>query len=236
MYKIIINVLLRDCADSLDRIYIYIYNSYMAEYLACVPPIEKFRSKYFSDYLPQTDSQKFALDKVSDFCFLIINNKDMLLKDKVFKNAMWLSLSGLPGVGKTHLLNSMKNCLIDNGLDKLLYKTSKVTWSADALSWGKPIIFVDDWFADLHMVSQFNDNCIRQIYETLMHIELEKKVLVSTSNFQFFANRELFTRIATFDGTGRLASRLQVFRAGIIDIQGPDYRSIIAETGTFNLF
>lgn len=133
---------------------------------------------------------------------------------------------GKSGVGKSHLIESLQNALSAEGFvsRRHFIKFSNNAWIID--SHEVPIVLVDDWFSELSGSDRsFGDEQTRQIAKVLQYVYEHKVLLITGSNFDIMGDPNLAKRIAAFDTTGRLRSRMEEFANGQIEMIVPDYRT-----------
>lgn len=194
----------------------------------------------FSNFSPQTPEQEEALRTFRNMADTIVSNEASFghSGSPFTDGSLWV-VSGKPGTGKTHLLEALINevvsrapslrsqmYLLRDSLTRHGVGTGIHDYSVDS----KPIIFIDDAFADHHSVETLHVRTDLQILMSLITYVYESRSLcLVTTNFPFLNG--ILPRIKEADPVGRIYSRCQeilVARAGEMEIKGPDYREIIA--------
>lgn len=164
----------------------------------------------FETYKPQTPEQQFALDGINNLSQELINNRERIAnEDYPFDYAMWVMLWGKPGTGKTHLLEAFANKLkldAPEVAEKVFFSRSKFAHDNGSFAASydeKPIVIIDDMFADTDAVENLNSHTDIQAIANFVRATYERRRLVlSSCNFPF--QGRLLDKIRAVDQTGRL--------------------------------
>lgn len=182
-------------------------------------------SRYsFESYVPETESQTSALAvarKVLDIARTDISQPLMVV------------FSGGPGVGKTHLIEAIRDGLSEDGIDHD-YFSGRVP--ANKLK-GNKVVIGDDAFSTVDKISGYmgspswpelhalNDRVLDDWYP-------DASLVVFSSNFPLGAIREA---LGKYDKIGRASSRLSEMSSRGVDvpITGADHRQSQAVLSLF---
>ena len=194
----------------------------------------------FESYKIHTPSQKNALDNVKEMAADILSFADQFAPNtSPFSDGyMWI-LSRGPGVGKTHLTEAFINFLKENNpalvdyiylLRRDLPTHSLLGKFQDHSFEKKPIIIIDDAFANCGSLNDLIDRDIRAFMGLVTYIYEKRALCLMTTNFHFISG--ILPLIKPYDPVGRIYSRCNELikaRAGELAIDGPDYRVILAQ-------
>lgn len=99
-----------------------------------------------------------------------------------------------------------------------------------------PIIVFDDVYCDRNAIAEIDNFDIKSFMELTMLAYERRALVIMSSNFPLKA--ALMDRVARVDKLGRVVSRLKEMMSlsGELVIDGPDYREIIAASGTHDVF
>ncbi|QQG36231.1 MAG: hypothetical protein HYS17_00105 [Micavibrio aeruginosavorus] len=208
----------------------------------------------FSNYAPQNENQKTAASNLRALAQSFVDNKALfaggaaalspsfghVAKPSPFPDGMIIFLHGTSGTGKSHLIEAVINQLKDDApeiLPSIYFYRGKLHYpvldGSDNMHLDyerKPIIVVDDLFADKQSLQQADSSDYKTL-STFLTMVYEKKCLaVMSSNFSLAD--ELLPFLQRHDRIGRITSRVQELVGGrgfSVDTSGPDYRVKLAE-------
>lgn len=184
----------------------------------------------FEDYKPATESQERALD--------VAKNVVRLASNPTIAGPALVVFSGKPGVGKTHLLKSIKSGL---GNRRVSYEESRGGKLFLGMANQNPnarVFLGDDIFSRYDRLSGKLTSTSWGEISTLNDLVLNdwypnNKLIVLTSNFPLEA---IVSAMKEFDNMGRTSSRLKEMaqRGADVPIEGDDYRSSSNVESLFN--
>lgn len=189
----------------------------------------------FNSYKINNESQENAVKKLKKVCEYIKETK------ADFKQARAMFIHGGPGLGKTHLLNSIVNeC--QEFKDNICFLRSNIDSTFGMIYDGmipehKTILMLDDMFSEYHSIDQLHPATdIRSLINLIYMAYENKKLLIMNSNFNLVDN--IIPMIERVDKQGRITSRLKEMMAlsGSIEIIGQDYREILSTQKEHNIF
>jgi DNA replication protein DnaC len=186
--------------------------------------------KTFSNYKPQTESQKLATEKIGAYCNAITHR--IQTNQPISENSRLFILHGDSGTGKSHLLEAVHNeiekesrttgipnpiCFVEKRFEVQMSIADMVCFQ------NKPIIIFDDLFQNYNC-GKLPEFIIKDFVAFLL-MAYQKKVLVFCAT-----NHEpvrLFQSLIDYENHNRVESRIcEMTRNGqnIIHIEGPDAR------------
>ena len=199
--------------------------------------IDQVRStSTFESFEPQNEVQEKAKQIMQDLVSKILTKVESASGKLNFDHARLISISGKPGLGKTHLLEAFINEFRNNDIDpeNLIYLSrgnfTGQNFMGDFAFDGKPIIVIDDLFSEHQSVDSFSSIIdIDTISKFLSFAYEDRRLIITSSNL---ASEEIFNKVKEVDEVGRVTSRVNEMMAGLpeIKVEGKDYRTIIAET------
>jgi len=179
----------------------------------------------FETYRAVTESQQQALDLCRAFAEEVAGAD---ARERMpFPSASLLSITGPPGVGKSHLLEAIVAHVaeVNPGMAGriLLHRRQPGGSTIPGSSYGFPVVLIDDAFSSLDDAGMIvygldGEDLIRQLLDAY-----DKRVwVVINSNFSFVEH--LPRLLAAKDKQGRAASRIKEIGGGVIHVAGPDAR------------
>jgi len=195
----------------------------------------------FAKYVPKTEAQTQALELAKSIAGALVDGEGKITitgndyrTHSPFDNSILYVLSGKPGVGKTHLIESILNDLKARApslYDISCLRRGPLPFVASGSAHdgdfdGKPLIFLDDVWADKSSVKDLNNDNIRSLMGVITWAYERRAMIVMTTNFPFVS--EILPVIKQHDPVGRVVSRTQEMldqRACEINIEGPDHRA-----------
>lgn len=196
----------------------------------------------FANYEPQTQEQAEGLALAQAIAKGLIEGngkfKSILAQlESPLPNGHLFCFSGAPGRGKTHLMEAIINevrASAPNVYGSMTFQRGDLPRPAlgsipeHEVDW-KPIIFLDDVWADKHSVDDLIENDIRNISELIKFAYDRKLFVVMSTNFPF--TKDVLPKIQEWDKVGRISSRAAEMlktRSQEIEIIGPDHRQEMA--------
>jgi DNA replication protein DnaC len=194
----------------------------------------------FESYEPINEEQERARAALQDLASKLSESAPdgTQLNLSRFRKGALLVLSGTVGTGKTHLLESFANTLINNRPDLAnsmffscgdflgTFSTQKfVPATVD----NKSIILIDDVFSNRKTVDDLDHIDVQSISSLMTFLNEDRRLCVMTTNFPFTLG--IGGQIKKYDPVGRISSRCAelLATAGEFDTSGPDYREVKAQ-------
>lgn len=184
----------------------------------------------FEDYKPATESQERAL--------VIARNLVELASDSTIAGPALVVFSGKPGVGKTHLLESIKSGLGNRNVSYEESRGGKLFLGMANQNPNARVFLGDDVFSESDRLSAELGSASWSEINALNKLVLNdwypnNKLIVLTSNFPLEA---IVSAMKEFDNMGRTSSRLKEMaqRGADVPIEGDDYRSSSNVESLFN--
>ncbi len=191
----------------------------------------------FTELDRYSEELSIIADRVERLAHVLISLEEKITSAQYpFDHAQMLILWGLPGRGKTYLIEALINEIKDkapNMLRMIYLARSDFTLDNIALPFDydrKPIVIIDDLFAKYQAVHDLHPRTdivcfmrfVQMIYE-------ERRMVIATCNFPF--KEGILERVKTVDTIGRIVSRMKELLAnsGEIEIIGIDYRDILSQ-------
>ena len=194
------------------------------------------KTSTFESFNPQNKVQEEAKTTMQKLVSKIVAKVKLASGKLNFDHARLISISGEPGLGKTHLLEAFINEFRNNDIDpeNLIY-LSRGNFTLDNISKisdfdQKPIIVIDDLFSEHQSVEPLGPTTDLDCLSKFLSFAYEDRRLIITSSN--LALGEILKRVEEIDKIGRINSRANEMMAGLpeIKVEGKDYRTIIAET------
>lgn len=194
----------------------------------------------FDTYKPNTESQRDAMQTLQAISDQFVGLKDQFSRNaNPFGSGAIFVLSGGPGRGKSHLLEALIQDVTErapNVVDNMfLLRKSFVHHTITGITkdtfGNRPIVLIDDLFSEHQSVSSLHPSTdIKYLSQYIAYAYENRIVTIATCNFPFMDG--ILPKIEEVDKVGRIASRcaeLITANSGEFQIDGPDYRRIMAE-------